>query len=96
MTDAVTLTGGRNVLTPHGVECYPGLRVIQPGEWDMALIIPDEGQTLEALGGETLYPYETIDGGRAEGFLLAPGDRARMVRKGLPYEMAEWHLEHAR
>jgi hypothetical protein len=90
------LTGGRNVLTPHDAERYPGLRVIRPGEWDMALIIPDEGQTIVALGGETLYPYETVDGGRAEGFNLAPGDLARMVRKGLPYEMAEWRLERAR
>jgi hypothetical protein len=90
------LRGGRNVLTPHPGEAYPGLRVIRPGEWDESLITPEAGQTIVALGGERVHPYQTIDGGRAEGFVLARGDRATVVVLGLPFHMAEWRIERAR
>src|SRR5262249_16586067 len=87
--------GGRNVLTPHEAQSYPGLRVICPGHWDLSLIVPNPGDTIVALGGETLYAYETIDGGVAQGFQLRPGDRALLVRKDLAFCFAEWRIERA-
>jgi hypothetical protein len=91
-----TLQAGRNVLTPHAAVAYPELQVIRPGRWDMSLIVPSPGQTIEALGGETVFGYETVDGGRAAGFVLGPGDRATLVRRDLPYCLAEWRIERAR
>lgn len=89
-----TLQAGRNLLTPHGPEGYPGLLVVKPGpEWDTFVIVPEEGQTIQALGGEKVYAYETVDGGRAEGFELAPGQRATLVRSGLPHALVEWRIE---
>jgi hypothetical protein len=87
--------GGRNVLTSHPAECYPGLRVVRPGEWDQGLIVPKDGETVVARGGEKVYAYETVDGGRAEGFELQAGDRATLVRSDLPFCFAEWRIERA-
>lgn len=87
--------GGRNVLTRHDADSYPGLRVIRPGQWDLSLIVPKAGQGFVALGGEKVYAYETVDGGRAEGFELRPGDRATVVSLDLPFSFAEWRIERA-
>lgn len=93
--DDEVLVGGRNLLTPHRAAAYPGVRVIQPGAWDERLIVASEGQTIVALGGERAYAYETIDGGRAEGFVLRAGDHATLVRPDLPYQLAEWRIVRA-
>jgi hypothetical protein len=88
------LQAGRNLLTPHAPDHYPGLLVVKPGpEWDTYVIVPEDGQTVSALGGEKVYGYETVDGGRAEGFELAPGERATLVRSGLPFALVEWQIE---
>ncbi|MCL4821067.1 MAG: hypothetical protein KJ067_18170 [Vicinamibacteria bacterium] len=92
MSRALVVRAGRNLLTPHGPESYPGLRVIRPGGWPESLIAPADGQTVVALGGEHCYPYETVDGGRAEGFELAAGDRATSVHLGPPHHLAEWRI----
>ena len=86
---------GRNVLTGHSAEAYPGLQVIRPGRWDLGLIVPSPGQTIVALGGEKVFAYETVDGGRAAGFELRPGDRATLVRRDLEYCLAEWRIERS-
>lgn len=92
-----TVQGGRNVLTTHGPEDYPGLQVVKPGpEWQFFVIVPQDGQTIEARGGESTYAYETADGGRARGFTLAPGDRATLVRSGLPFAFVEWRIERGK
>jgi hypothetical protein len=90
-----TLQAGRNVLTPHPADAYPALEVIRPGAWDLALILPQPGQTIVALGGEKVFAYETVDGGRAQGFELRRGDRATLLRRDLPFCLAEWRIEHA-
>ena len=88
--------GGRNVLTPHDPSAYAGLLVVKPGpRWEPWVIVPNDGQTIEARGGEKTYGYETIDGGHAAGFELRPGDRATLIRSGLPYSFVEWRLERA-
>lgn len=88
--------GGRNLLTTHGPEAYDGLLVVKPGPlWSVSVIVPEEGQTIGARGGEKVYGYETTDGGRAQGFELAPGDRATLVRAGLAHSMVEWRVERA-
>lgn len=88
------LHSGRNLLTPHGPESYPDLLVVKPGpDWDTFVIVPEDGQTVLARGGEKVYGYETIDGGSAEGFELARGDRATLVRSGLPFSLVEWQIE---
>jgi hypothetical protein len=85
---------GRNLLTPHGPEHYPGLLVVKPGpEWDTFVIVPEDGETVLARGGEKVYGYETVDGGCAEGFELQPGERATLVRSGLPFSLVEWQIE---
>jgi hypothetical protein len=89
-----TYRSGRNLLTPHGPEKYPGLLVVKPGpEWDTFVIVPEDGSTIRACGGEKTYGYETVDGGRAHAFELEPGDRATLVRSGLPFAFAEWKVE---
>jgi hypothetical protein len=89
-----TLRSGRNLLTPHRPESYPGLLVVKPGpEWDTFVIVPEDGQTVLALGGEKVYGYETVDGGRAEAFELAAGERATLVRSRLPFALVEWLIE---
>lgn len=89
--------GGRNLVTTHGPESYPGLLVVKPGpDWQVWVIVPEDGQTVRAVGGERTYGYETVDGGRAEGFELRAGDRATLVRSGLPFSLVEWRIERAR
>ena len=91
-----TLRGGRNLVTPHGAASYPGLLVVKPGpEWTVSVIVPEVGQTIVGLGSERLHAYQTIDGGEAVGFTLAPGDRATLVRAGLPHSFVEWRVERA-
>jgi hypothetical protein len=93
---SVTFVGARNLVTPHAPKQYPGLLVVRPGpEWSVSIIVPEVGETVHALGGEKAYEYETADGGRAEGFELRPGDRATLVRAGLPFAMVEWRVERA-
>ena len=70
------------------------VEVVKPGpEWDTFVIVPEDGQTLRAIGGEKVYGYQTIDGGRAEGFELQAGDSATLVRSGLSYALVEWRIE---
>jgi len=89
-----TLQSARNLLTPNGPGNYPGLLVVKPGpEWDTFVIVPEDGQTIRALGGEKACGYETVDGGRAEAFELAPGERATLLRSGLPFSLVEWQIE---
>lgn len=89
--------GQRNVLTPHHEpENYPGLKVVRlTPRWSMSVLVPEDGDTIHALGGERTLSYETIDGGYADGFELRPGDRATLVRSGLPFAMVEWRIERA-
>ena len=91
-----TFKAGRNLLTSYGPDEYPGIRVVKPGAgWDVHIIVPQDGATIVAHGGEKVYAYETVDGGRAEGFELRPGDRATLVRSGLPFSLVEWRVERA-
>jgi hypothetical protein len=93
---AQRFVGGRNLLTAHDPEAYEGLLVVRPGPlWSVAVIVPEEGQTIRARGGERVYDYETVDGGQAQGFELGPGDRATLVRAGLPHAFVEWRVERA-
>ena len=89
------LTAARNLVTPHGAEAYPGLLVWRGPGWSLGVIVPDDGQTILARGGETAYGYETVDGGWAAGFELHAGDRATLVRCGLPHALVEWCIERA-
>jgi hypothetical protein len=91
----VVVRGGRNLLTPHAAEGYPGVRVLRPGRWDLSLIVPEVGQTIVALGGEHAHAYETVDGGRAEAFELRPGDRATLLGRDLPFCLCEWRILRA-
>ena len=85
---------GRNLLTTHGPEEYPGLLVVKPGTgWDVFVIVPEDGSTVVARGGERVYGYETADGGRADAFELHPGDQATLARSGLPFSLVEWTVE---
>ena len=91
-----TFVGARNVVTTHEPSAYPGSLVVKPGpEWRIHVIVPEDGATFVALGGERTYGYETVDGGRAQGFELRPGDRATLVRSGLAFSMVEWRVERA-
>lgn len=95
---AETFVGGRNLLTPHAPGAYKdaGLLVVRPGSlWSVAVIVPNDGQSVLAQGGEKVYDYETVDGGQAQGFELSPGDRATLLRSGLPYSFVEWKVERA-
>jgi hypothetical protein len=84
--------GAHNLTTAHSQEHYPGLLVVVPFEWSYGVIVPQDGQTFTARGGERLIPFRTIRGDVAEGFTLAPGDRATRVRSDLPHAFAEWHV----
>ncbi len=87
---------GRNLLTAHPAAAYPGLRVVKPGErWSVSLIVPADGQTVLALGGERVLGYVTPSGVLADGFELRAGDRARMVAWDLPASLVEWDVERA-
>ena len=93
---AESFVGGRNLLTPHDPRAYAeaGLLVVRPGSlWSVAVIVPKDGQSVLARGGEKAYDYETVDGGKGRGFELSPGDRATLVRSGLAYSMVEWKVE---
>ena len=93
---AETFRSGRNLLTTHGPAAYPGLLVVKPGPgWDVFVIVPEDGATVVARGGEMVYAYVTVDGGSADGFELRPGDRANLSRSGLPYSLVEWSVERA-
>jgi len=61
----------------------------------MAVIVPNEGDTIVARGGELNYSYDTVDGAHAQGFRLRSGDRATLVRAGLPHAFVEWRIERA-
>jgi len=88
--------GGRNLLTTHGAESYPGLRVVRPGSaWLTSIIVPEDGDAVVARGGERVYAYDTVDGGHADGFELGAGDRATLVRSDLPFFLVEWRIERA-
>jgi hypothetical protein len=91
-----TFRSGRNLLTPHGPEAYPGLLVVKPGPaWDVFVIVPADGAAIFARGGEKVYAYETVDGGRADGFELRAGDRAKLQRSGLPHELVLWSIDRS-
>jgi hypothetical protein len=84
--------GAQNLTTQHAPEHYPGIQVVLPFEWSYAVIIPQDGQSFTALGGERLLPYQTADGAVAQGFTLSAGDRVTRVRSDLPHAFAEWHV----
>ena len=85
---------GRNLLTTHGPEAYPGLLVVKPGAGrEVSVIVPEDGSTIVARGGERVYGYETPDGGRADGFELRPGRQRTLARSGLPFSLVEWSVE---
>jgi hypothetical protein len=87
---------GRNLQTPHPADAYPGLRVVKPGpEWTTSIIVPADGQTVIARGGERVLAYVTPSGVRAAGFVLGAGDRARMVAWDLAASLVEWEVTRA-
>jgi hypothetical protein len=100
MSESRSLTeryrSGRNLLTPHPAEAYPGLRVVRPGpQWSASLIVPADGQTVIGRGGERVLAYVTPSGVRAAGFELRAGDEARMVQWDLPSSLVEWEVARA-
>lgn len=91
-----TRTSARNVLTLHPPESYPGLLVVKGApQWQVWVIVPEDGQTILASGGEKVYAYDTVDGGHAEGWELRRGDRATLVRSGQPHGFAVWRIERS-
>ena len=91
-----TYRSGRNLLTTHGPEGYPGLLVVKPGpEWAVSIIVTKDGATILARGGEKVYGYDTVDGGHADGFELRPGDRATLTQSSLAFSLVEWRIERA-
>jgi hypothetical protein len=91
-----TYIGSRNPMTPHACDAYGSLLVVDvaPG-WPYHVIVPNDGETIVALGGERLLAYKTPTGGVAQGFELRPGDRATRVRSGLAFHLCEWKVERA-
>jgi hypothetical protein len=86
-----TFRAARNLLTPHGPQHYPGVLVVRPDpRWERYVIVAEEGTSFIAAGGERAYSYRTVDGGRAQGFVLRSGDHATQSRSGLDYSLAEW------
>ena len=66
---------------------------MKPGpEWDTFVIVPEDGQTIRAVGGEKVYGYETVDGRRAEAFELA-GRAGDAPPPGLPFSLVEWQID---
>jgi hypothetical protein len=93
---AAIYRAGLHLVTVHPPESYPGLTVVRCGpEWLSWLILGEVGQTVTARGGEQMYGYVTPDGVRADGFVLHAGDRATVVREGLPASLVEWRVERA-
>ena len=88
--------GSCNPMTPHGCDKYQGLLVVDvaPG-WPYNVIVPNDGETIVALGGERILAYKTPSGAVADGFTLRPGDRATRVRSDLPSHLAEWKVDRA-
>lgn len=90
------LVGAIYLSTPHPSGRYPGLTVAQVGpQWPYAVICMERGQTVVALGGERAAGYQTPAGGVAHEFVLERGDRATLVRTGLPHMLGEWRVERA-
>jgi hypothetical protein len=93
---AETYRGSRNPLTPHPCDKYGSLVVVHVAAgWPYNVIVPNDGETIVALGGERIIAYVTPGGVVAEGFELRPGDRATRVRSGLEAHLAEWRVERA-
>ncbi len=91
-----TYLGSCNPLTPHDCDQYAPLLVVHPAPgWPYNVIVPSDGETIVALGGERILAYTTPGGGVAQAFELRPGDRATRVRSGLPFHLAEWRVERA-
>lgn len=91
-----TYRAGLHLVTVHPPESYPGLRVVRCGpKWLDWVIVGEVGQTVTARGGEQMYGYATVDGVKADGFTLRAGDRATIVRDGLPASLVEWRIERA-
>ena len=88
--------GAHHLTTSHDKERYPGLLVVVPFQWSFAVIVPQDGQTITAAGGERLIPFRRIKGEPAQGFTLAPGDQATRVRIDPSNSFAEWHVVRAR
>lgn len=84
--------GAHNLKTTHGAEHYPGILVVVPCQWSYGVIVPRDGQTIIAQGGERLVPFRTAAGVEAQGFMLAPGDRATRVCIEPSHSFAEWHV----
>jgi len=92
-----SFVAGRILMTPHATEDYPGLQVVRPGPlWSLGLLVVEDGQSFVARGGERVYPYQTRDRVRADGFELHAGDRVTLVRSGRPAFLVEWRVERAR
>jgi len=86
--------GSINLYTPHRSTAYPGIMVVRPGpQWTEGLMVPEEGQTIVALGGEHAYGYTTPAGGVAQEIVLESGDRATLLKVGLPHYLGEWRVE---
>jgi hypothetical protein len=93
---AETYRAGLHLVTAHPPESYPGLRVARCGpRWLSWLILSEVGQIVNARGGEQMYGYVTPEGVRADEFVLRAGDRATVVREGLPASLVEWRVERA-
>ncbi len=93
---AETYRAGLHLVTVHPPESYPGLRVVRCGpQWLIWLILAQVGATVTARGGEQMYGYVTPEGVRADEFVLRAGDRATVVREGLPASLVEWRVERA-
>lgn len=90
-----TYRGGVHLTTTHEPAAYSDVQAVQVGAWRYAVLVPEDGRTFTALGGERLLPYETARGARAEGFTLRPGDRVTRLRSDLPSSFAEWRIERA-
>lgn len=85
--------GSRNPLTPHPCDRYGTLLVVSVGRgWPYNVIVPNDGDTIVALGGERVLGYTTPDGAVAEPFELRPGDRATRIRSDLPAHLCEWRI----
>jgi len=91
-----TYRGSLNPLTPHACDQYGSLLVVTVGPgWEYNVIVPNDGDTIVALGGERIIAYTTPSGVVSDGFTLQPGDRATRVRSGLEAHLAEWRVERA-
>ena len=91
-----TFVGAVNLVTPHPASAYQGVLAVKPGPlWEVAVLVPNDGQTFVALGGERAYGYQTVDGGQAQEFELRKGDRATRLRSDLPHSMGEWRIDRA-